>query len=223
MQGRKNNRMNPREQEIEVKFYVRDLAGVEQTLQNLNARMAQKRALETNLRFDTTENSLGRYRHVLRLRRPAPGYLPEDPQGLLTYKGPTQSGQSISIRQEIEVVVSDFETALHLLEALGYQVVVMYEKWRTVYRVGDVDVDLDETPLGNFLEIEGPDTAGIQEVALLLGLDWEARSGESYMALFNRVRLARGLSVQNLSFAEFQGIQVQPQEMGLRPADDRYV
>jgi hypothetical protein len=31
------------------------------------------------------------------------------------------------------------------------------------------------------------------------------------------------LSVQNLSFAEFQGIQVQPQEMGLRPADDRYV
>lgn len=215
--------MNPREQEIEVKFYVRDLAGVEQTLQNLNARMAQKRALETNLRFDTTENSLGRYRHVLRLRRPAPGYLPEDPQGLLTYKGPTQSGQSISIRQEIEVVVSDFETALHLLEALGYQVVVMYEKWRTVYRVGDVDVDLDETPLGNFLEIEGPDTAGIQEVALLLGLDWEARSGESYMALFNRVRLARGLSVQNLSFAEFQGIQVQPQEMGLRPADDRYV
>ena len=215
--------MNPREQEIEVKFYVRDLAGVEQTLQNLNARMAQKRALETNLRFDTTENSLGRYRHVLRLRRPAPGYLPEDPQGLLTYKGPTQSGQSISIRQEIEVVVSDFETALHLLEALGYQVVVMYEKWRTVYRVGDVDVDLDETPLGNFLEIEGPDTAGIQEVALLLGLDWEARSGESYMALFNRVRLARGLSVQNLSFAEFQDIQVQPQEMGLRPADDRYV
>jgi len=58
---------------------------------------------------------------------------------------------------------------------------------------------------------------------LLLGLDWEARSGESYMALFNRVRLARGLSVQNLSFAEFQDIQVQPQEMGLRPADDRYV
>jgi adenylate cyclase class 2 len=223
MQGRKNNRMNPREQEIEVKFYVRDLARVEQTLQNLNARRAQKRALETNLRFDTTESSLGRYRHVLRLRRPAPGYLPEDPQGLLTYKGPTQSGQSISIRQEIEVVVSDFETALHLLEALGYQVVVMYEKWRTVYRVGDVDVDLDETPLGNFLEIEGPDTAGIQEVALLLGLDWEARSGESYMALFNRVRLARGLSVQNLSFAEFQDIQVQPQEMGLRPADDRYV
>ena len=215
--------MNPREQEIEVKFYVRDLAGVEQTLQNLNARMAQKRALETNLRFDTTENSLGRYRRVLRLRRPAPGHLPDDPQGLLTYKGPTQSGQSISIRQEIEVVVSDFETALHLLEALGYQVVVMYEKWRTVYRVGDVDVDLDETPLGNFLEIEGPNTAGIQEVALLLGLDWEARSGESYMALFNRVRLARGLSVQNLSFAEFQGIQVQPQEMGLRPADDRYV
>ena len=215
--------MNPREQEIEVKFYVRDLSRVEQTLKNLNARMAQKRALETNLRFDTPENSLGRYRRVLRLRRPAPGYSPDDPQGLLTYKGPTQNGQSISIRQEIEVVVSDYETALHLLEALGYQVVVMYEKWRTVYRIGPVDIDLDETPLGCFIEVEGPNTAGIQEVAQLLGLDWEARSGESYMSLFNRVRVARGLSAQNLSFAEFQGVEVTPQDVGLRPADDRYI
>lgn len=215
--------MNPREQEIEVKFYLRDLAKVEQTLQKLNARLAQKRALETNLRFDTPDTSLGRHRRVLRLRRPAPGYQPDDPQGLLTYKGPTQSGQAISIRQEIEVVVSDFESAQHLLEALGYQVVVMYEKWRTVYRIGPVDIDLDETPLGCFIEVEGPNTAGIQEVAQLLGLDWEARSGESYMSLFNRVRVARGLSAQNLSFAEFQGVEVTPQDVGLRPADDRYI
>lgn len=215
--------MNPREQEIEVKFYVRDLAKVERTLQKLNATLAQKRALETNLRFDTPETSLGRYRRVLRLRRPAPGHSPDEPQGLLTYKGPTQSGQAISIRQEIEVVVSDFETARHLLEALGYQMLVMYEKWRTVYRIGQVDIDLDETPMGSFIEVEGPNTASIQEVALMLGLDWEARSGESYMALFNRVRLARGLSVQNLSFAELQGVEVTPQDMGLRPADDRYI
>jgi adenylate cyclase class 2 len=113
--------------------------------------------------------------------------------------------------------------ALHLLEALGYQVVVMYEKWRTVYRIGPVDIDLDETPLGCFIEVEGPNTAGIQEVAQLLGLDWEARSGESYMSLFNRVRVARGLSAQNLSFAEFQGVEVTPQDVGLRPADDRYI
>lgn len=215
--------MNPKEQEIEVKFYVRDLAKVEQTLQKLNARPAQKRALETNLRFDTADTALGRHRRVLRLRRPAPGYSPDDPQGLMTYKGPTQSGQAISIRQEIEVVVSDFESALHLLEALGYQVVVMYEKWRTVYLVGQVDVDLDETPLGYFIEIEGPNTASIQDVAVKLGLDWEARSGESYMALFNRVRIARGLSMENLNFSEFQGVEVNPQDMGLRFADDRYI
>lgn len=52
---------------------------------------------------------------------------------------------------------------------------------------------------------------------------WEARSGESYMSLFNRVRVARGLSAQNLSFAEFQGVEVTPQDVGLRPADDRYI
>ena len=215
--------MNPKEQEIEVKFYVRDLKKVEQHLREMNARCAQERVLETNLRFDTADTALGRQRRVLRLRRPAPGYKSEDPQGLLTYKGPTHSGQAISIRQEIEVVVSDFDTASHLLEALGHQLVTMYEKWRTVYLVGSVDVDLDQTPLGNFLEIEGPNTGSIQDVAQKLGLDWEARSGESYMALFNRVRLAKGLSMQNLSFAEFQGVDVTPQEMGLRPADDRYI
>lgn len=215
--------MNPKEQEIEVKFYVRDLAKVEQHLIKNNARLAQKRVLETNLRFDTADTALGRYRRVLRLRRPAPGFSANDPQGLLTYKGPTQSGQAISIRQEIEVVVSDFETASHLLEALGYQMVVMYEKWRTVYLLDQVDIDLDETPLGNFIEVEGPNTAAIQDVAQKLDLDWEARSGESYMALFNRVRLVKELTVQNLSFAELDGVEVSPQDMGLRPADDRYI
>lgn len=215
--------MNPKEQEIEVKFYVRDLAKVEQHLIKSNACLAQKRVLETNLRFDTADTALGRYRRVLRLRRPAPGFTANDPQGLLTYKGPTQSGQAISIRQEIEVVVSDFETASHLLEALGYQMVVMYEKWRTVYLLDQVDIDLDETPLGNFIEVEGPNTAAIQDVAQKLDLDWEARSGESYMALFNRVRLVKELTVQNLSFAELNGVEVNPQDMGLRPADDRYI
>lgn len=215
--------MNPKEQEIEVKFYVRDLGKVELKLQKLAAHLAQERAFETNLRFDTPDSTLGRQRRVLRLRRPAPGHNSDDPQGLMTYKGPTQSGQAISIRQEIEVVVSDFETASHLLEALGYQVVVMYEKWRTVYQIDSVDVDLDQTPMGNFIEIEGPNTAKIQDVAQKLGLDWEARSGESYMALFNRMRLAKGLTVENLSFRELDGVAIDPQEMGLRPADDRYV
>lgn len=215
--------MNPKEQEIEVKFYVRDLGKIAQSLQRLNAHLAQERALETNLRFDTADTALSRQRRVLRLRRPAPGFTSNDPQGLMTYKGPTQSGQAISIRQEIEVVVDDFEAARHLLEALGYQIVTMYEKWRTVYRMDQVDIDLDQTPLGNFIEIEGPNTASIQDVAQKLGLDWEARSGESYMALFNRVRFAKGLSVQNLSFAELKGVEVVPQDMGLRPADDRYI
>jgi adenylate cyclase class 2 len=215
--------MNPKEQEIEVKFYVRDLSRIEQKLQSMHARLMQERTLESNLRFDTADSNLSRQRRVLRLRRPAPGFSSTDRQGLMTYKGPTQSGQAISIRQEIEVVVSDFESASHLLEALGYQVVVMYEKWRTVYLIDSVDIDLDLTPLGNFIEIEGPNTASIQEVAQKLELDWEARSGESYMALFNRVRLAKGLSVQNLSFSELKGVEVTPQDIGIRPADDRYL
>lgn len=214
--------MNENEQEIEVKFYVNDLAAVEESLLGLGCRLVEPKVFESNLRFDTPDGALTLERRVLRLRQPAPSGQPEA-AGVLTYKSPSQPGQEVTIRQEIEVVVDNLVTARHLLEALGYQVVVMYEKWRTVYRIGPVDIDLDETPLGCFIEVEGPNTAGIQEVAQLLGLDWEARSGESYMSLFNRVRVARGLSAQNLSFAEFQGVEVTPQDVGLRPADDRYI
>ncbi len=199
--------MSKNEQEIEVKFLVRDLSAIASRLGQTGARLTAPRVLETNLRFDTPTGDLTRERRVLRLR--------QDAAAVLTYKGPAEPGQPVSMRQEIEFTVSDFQSARHFLEALGYQVAITYEKYRTMYALRDLTVTLDEMPFGSFIEIEGPDAESIRAAAADLHLDWNKRSVASYLALFNQLRAARGLNAQNLTFAELQGVQVSPQDLGM--------
>lgn len=203
--------MSKGEREIEVKFLVRDLAAVAKRLKGLGARLSTPRVQETNLRFDTPGGDLQRKRHVLRLR--------QDVASVLTFKGPAAAGEAVSSRQEIEFQVSDFQAARHFLEALGYRVAIIYEKYRTTYDYKDCMVTLDEMPYGPFMEIEGPDEATIRTVAAELGLDWEARSTLSYLALFDRLHQTIHLRALNLTFAELEGVTVNPQDMGLRYAD----
>ncbi len=203
--------MSKTEQEIEVKFPLRNLAALAGRLEALGAHLLVPRVRETNLRFDTPDRALTAARRVLRLR--------QDNNAVMTYKGPAALGEEVSDRQEIEFQVGDFAAARRLLEALGYEVSVMYEKYRTTYALADLVITLDEMPFGCFAEIEGPDAASIRNAAAALGLDWDARSTASYLGLFNLLQVKRGLSAQNLSFAELEGVQVSMEDMGLRYAD----
>lgn len=203
--------MSKSEQETEVKFYVRDLAAVTLRLEASSAKKSIERVRETNLRFDTSDGALARGRQVLRLR--------QDFNAVMTFKGPAQPGEEVSTRQEIEFQVSNFTAAQHLLEALGYQVAIVYEKYRTTYRLDELTIVLDEMPFGSFIEIEGPDAPTIRKAAEAIGLDWEARSVASYLALFNTLKDSRHLQAQNLTFNELAGVQVSPSDLGLRYAD----
>lgn len=198
-------------QESEVKFYLADRAAFEARLIERGASLQQARLHEWNLRFDTPERTLTAQRRVLRLRQDASSYI--------TYKGPARLGEEISVRQEIELVVDDFENARKLLEALGYEVSIAYEKFRTTYRWEGVLITLDEMPFGSFTELEGTDAAAIQRAADHFGLDWSARSVESYLALFNRLVETRSLAAKNLTFDELAGIATQAADLGMRPAD----
>src|SRR5512133_854710 len=109
--------------EVEVKFFLDDPAGFEKRLRSIGANLVQPRTHELNYRFDTPDLSLTRTRQVLRLR--------QDQAVVVTYKGPSLQGQAVSMRKEIELVVDNFQAAKDLLEALGYQVAVLYEKYRT--------------------------------------------------------------------------------------------
>jgi adenylate cyclase class 2 len=203
--------MNIDGSELEVKFYISRRDAMEHTLNSLGKVIAP-RVLEVNLRFDTPEKSLSSDGKMLRLRR--------DTRARMTYKGPGISEGGANLRQELEFTVSDFNTAQALFEALGYQVYAMYEKYRTTYQVGSLEVVLDELPTGDFVEIEGSDAESIQYMAQQLGLRWERRILDSYMVLFERTRQNLGLNFKDLSFANFKGINLPPSAMEILPADE---
>jgi adenylate cyclase class 2 len=203
--------MNQSDQEIEVKFYIRQLARLEKAIQDAGGHLAQPRVKETNLRFDLPDGSLLAQRRVLRLR--------QDTRSLLTYKGPSAVGEAVNIRQEIETAVSDFSAAQRILEALGYHVSIGYEKWRTSYHLDDLEIVLDELPYGNFCEIEGPNPAAIQAAASRLKLNWEARIVDSYLGMFWRLKTNLGLQAENLDFASFASRHISSEELAVTYAD----
>lgn len=198
-------------QEIEAKFFVRDLKKIETCLQDLEARLIQPRVLETNLRFDLPDGGLRSEGRVLRLR--------QDTEARLTYKGAGRSEKGIVNRTEIEFVVDDFEKAKLFLEVLGYQKLLQYDKYRTTYEFEDCHIMLDELPYGNFVEIEGENTTAIHSAANKLGLNMQTAISESYSSLFEKVRRTLGLTFTDLTFANFAGIEVSPKHLQVQSAD----
>ncbi len=184
--------------EREVKFAVRHLARLAERLRQLGARLVQPRVHEYNVRWDTPDGRLQATDQVLRLRR--------DQDLTLTYKSrPTAADPRIAERVEINVPLrrDAWDAAWAFLQHLGYEPVLIYEKYRTVYHWEPVEVMLDETPLGAFVEIEGPDTDALREAARALGLRWERRITHSYAQLFHLARQALTPPPEHLTFAAF--------------------
>jgi adenylate cyclase class 2 len=137
----------------------------------------------------------------------------------LTYKGPGFSQEGVHARQEIEFTVSSFQAASDFLQALGYQVSLMYEKYRTTYQLEDMEITLDEMPYGNFIEIEGPVPADIQDASHRLDLDWEQRILAAYTVLFERLKQRLNLPFRDLIFENFRDLKITPEDMDVLPAD----
>ncbi|MBN2117854.1 MAG: class IV adenylate cyclase [Anaerolineales bacterium] len=200
-------------QETEVKFYIQDLEKLEARLRDLGAQLIQPRVLETNIRYDLPDARLRSEGRVLRLR--------QDTAARLTYKSASRKEQGILSREEIEFTVEDFEKAKRFLEALGYERLAYYEKYRTIYGLHETLIMLDELPYGGFIEIEGENDKSIRRVADQLNLNWETAAGTSYLALFERLCGALKLSFRDVSFANFAGIKVEAVNLDLQAADDK--
>ena len=215
-------------QEIEAKFFVRDLKSIEMRIQELGARLIHPRVFEINIRFDQPDGRLRAEGQVLRLR--------QDTEARLTYKGRGINENGIVSRTEIEFTVEAFEKAKLFVEALGYQKIMEYDKYRTTY-VLDSDsvlsenrkqasgaqnchIMLDELPYGNFVEIEGENMESIHIVADALHLDMGRALSTSYVALFEQVKQTLGLNFDDLTFGNFKDINVATNVLQIRPADN---
>ena len=198
-------------QEKEVKFNLHDVEAMAARLEATGADLVRPRMLERNLRLDMPEGTLSAERRVLRLR--------QDDRVRVTYKDNTHTENGVLVRTEIEFTADNLEAARELFAALGYQVVVVYEKYRRVYHLGDVEVVLDEMPFGNFMEIEAPNTTLIEGVAQMLGLNWDRRVIASYLGLFEVLKRHQNIHFRDLSFENFTSLDITPADLEVEPAD----
>lgn len=198
-------------QEKEIKLFIKDLSALEERLRICGAELTRVRTLESNYRLDTPERDLKNAGRVLRLRK--------DDLIRVTYKGRGQMENGVITRKEIEFTADDLEAVKYFLEALGYEASVYYEKYRTAYEIGNVEVVLDELPYGNFMEIEAPSNILIEGVAQMLGLDLEKWVNTSYLGLFERAKRSAGLTCEDLTFEAFSGVDISQLDLGVDPAD----
>ena len=156
-------------QEVEVKFLVADLNAVRRRLVTAGAVLGAPRVYERNVRFDTADERLLARQALLRLR--------QDSRVRLTYKGlPAQDVASeAKTREEIELTIEEFDRMALIFDRLGFHAVQAYEKYRTTFHLGDVEVVLDEMPFGLFVELEGASDTCLKAAAATLGLDWSRR------------------------------------------------
>ena len=142
----------------------------------LGARLSRPRHFEDNLLFDDAAGTLRGSGRVVRLRR-----TPE--AALVTYKGAGSVVSGVRSREEIEFSVSDADGFQKTLAALGFAPTFRYQKYRESFRHQDVEIVIDETPVGCFIEIEGPPVT-IHLTAAALGYAPPDYVLVSYVALF---------------------------------------
>ena len=164
--------------EIEIKLRLRgELMQIHQHLRELGFRITKRRALESNILFDNSKRTLRKHGKLIRLRRTGT-------HSLLTYKGPAELSK-YKRREEDEVTLPDGAVVEKIFSHIGYHPVFRYEKFRTEYwkPPGGGKVLLDETPIGNFLEIEGA-PRWIDRTARLLGFSPDDYINRSYGYLY---------------------------------------
>jgi len=197
--------------EREIKFYIEDLKQIAERLRLCGADLGRPRILERNLRLDTKDNELAQAGRLLRIRT--------DDKVSVTYKADARVEGGVIARTEIEFAADDDRMVRKLFEALGYRVTVTYEKYRSRYTLGDVVVVLDELPFGDFVEIEAPNNTLIEGVSQMLGLDFSKGMAINYLGLFDIYKSNREVEFKDLTFKNFEGITVSPEDLKVQPAD----
>ena len=218
--------------EIELKFPIDDLARLQSRLPGLGFQLDTPRTFEQNTLYDTTDRSLRLSRQILRLRQYG---------SLWTVTHKRMAGGTADacptrykIRVETETRVDDGPSLAVIFEQLGFSPVFRYEKFRTEWSQvtstisGPLFADptlppevtmphprshlvIDETPIGDYAELEGP-PEWIDETLAALGVDPATCLTDSYGRLFLSWKERTGSAVDHLTFDDI------PNPVVLQPA-----
>jgi adenylate cyclase class 2 len=180
--------------EIEIKFRITDLASLVAAVRQLGFREITPRTHEMNVLFDFPGQPLRARGEILRLRKYGEIWL-------LTHKAKSKNdGGPHKSRIETETRVEDGEKMEGILRALQFEPSFRYEKFRAEWKGEQGHVVIDETPIGNFGEIEGP-PGWIDSVAHQLGIRRDDYITETYAGLFFNWKKRSGSTAKEMTFA----------------------
>lgn len=162
-------------QEVEIKFQADDLRALNRKLRSAGFHLKTRRTHEMNTLYDLPGNVLRNRKELLRIRK-------YGSEWKLTHKSGSKRERHSS-REELETKVEDGNAMHGILTALGYSPSFRYEKFRAEWSDGKGDVVVDETPIGNFCEIEGK-SRWIDATAKKLGVRHEDYITKNYATLF---------------------------------------
>ena len=181
--------------ETEIKFKIEDLPGLTHRLASAGFTLLTPRSFESNVLYDTSDRQMRARTEILRIRSYAGRWtvthkrLPDDCPGLDTHKH----------RIETETEVADGPTLEEIFLSLGLVRAFRYEKWRSEWSDGEGHCVIDETPIGDYAELEGS-PAWIDRTAAALGISAEQYITLSYGRLFEQWREETHCEATDLTF-----------------------
>jgi adenylate cyclase class 2 len=161
--------------EVEIKFRTENLPALACALRKAGFRQITRSTHEMNVLYDLPRQKLRKRGELLRLRKYGETWS-------LTHKAKGKAGLH-KVRVELETLVANGPQMEAILRALGYKPTFRYEKFRAEWADGTGHVVLDETPIGNFGEIEGP-PRWIDRTARALGIGRADYITETYAPMF---------------------------------------
>jgi len=177
--------------EIEIKFCVTDLKALSRKLRAAGFRIVTPRTHEMNTLYDLPGEVLRLHKELLRLRK-------YGSEWTLTHKAKKKTGRHSS-REELETCVADGKQMDAILRALGYAPSFRYEKFRAEWSDGKGQVVVDETPIGDFCEIEGA-PRWIDATAKKLGVQEADYITKNYATLFLEWKALTKSSAEEMTF-----------------------
>ncbi len=182
--------------ETEIKFRVSDPGRLAERLTASGFSLQTPRQFESNVLYDTPQRSMRARTEILRVRH-------YGDRCVVTHKrlpdaGPGEDRHKHRIETESEV--SNGDALEGIFQSLGLVEAFRYEKWRSEWSDGEGHCVVDETPIGNFAELEG-EPEWIDRAASRLGVDPSEYMTLSYGRLFDLWREEHKSTAQDLTFA----------------------
>jgi len=220
--------------ETEIKLKIHNERAFHRALKRMGALplgQGTGRVHEENVIFDTPQGGLAKHGQLLRIRTETPevkgkAKAAEAKQRVVvTFKRPPAEPAAAvadhslrgryKVREEIEVEIADAGALTKIFEGLGMSGWFRYEKYRTTFQLPTSKewakgllIELDETPIGTYVELEGPPSA-IDRVAEGLGHSKQDYVSKNYLVLYVEECRRKGEQPRHMLFpVKKNGLQV---------------